>query len=108
MSDVPAGVAWYGNRQSVLLTLNAQTDFFAINDYQKPIVGLYLTRRTLDQPFFSRWMVGDEKTWGSLCLIYFNTGEPAAAFPLHKAAPWGKDLGQVFFADWERWRKGSR
>jgi hypothetical protein len=32
MSDVPWAVAWYGQRQCVWLTLNAQDDFFAIND----------------------------------------------------------------------------
>ena len=46
MSDIPWAVAWYGQRQCVWLTLkctpdakdpNTHEDFFAINDYQKPI-----------------------------------------------------------------------
>ena len=46
MSDIPWAVAWYGQRQCVWLTLkctpdakdpNTHEDFFAINDYLKPI-----------------------------------------------------------------------
>jgi hypothetical protein len=61
MSDIPCAVAWYGQSQCVSLTLNARTDFLAINDYLKPISALYLTPQTID-----RWtQAGD---WGSLLL----------------------------------------
>ena len=53
MSDVPWAVAWYGHRQCVWLTLNAQDDFFAINDNLKPVQALYLTPKTMDGKFVS-------------------------------------------------------
>ena len=56
MSDVPWAVAWYGRRQCVWLTLNAQDDFFAINDYLKPVQALYLTPETMDGRFVSDWV----------------------------------------------------
>jgi hypothetical protein len=49
MSDIPWAVAWYGQSQCVWLSLNAHTDFFAVNDYQKPVSALYLTARTIDK-----------------------------------------------------------
>ena len=45
MSDVPWAVAWYGHHQCVWLTLNCQDEFFAINDYMKPVQALYLPRK---------------------------------------------------------------
>ena len=56
MSDVPWAVAWYGQRQCVWLTLNAQDDFFAINDYLKPVQALYLTPETMDAKLASDWV----------------------------------------------------
>jgi len=48
MSDVPWAVAWYGQSQCVWLTLNSHSEFFALNDYQKPVTALYLTPRTIE------------------------------------------------------------
>ena len=56
MSDIPWAVAWYGNRQCVWLTLNAQSEFFAINDLLKPVRALYLTPQTMDSRFLSQWV----------------------------------------------------
>jgi hypothetical protein len=54
-------VAWYGQSQCVWLTRNVAGDFFAINDYLKPINALYITPQTVD-----RWtQAGD---WGNLFL----------------------------------------
>ena len=53
MSDVPWAVAWYGDRQCVWLSLDAQTEFLAINDNLKPVNALYLTPLTMDGKFFS-------------------------------------------------------
>ncbi|MEW6160985.1 MAG: glycosyltransferase family 39 protein, partial [Verrucomicrobiota bacterium] len=65
MSDIPWAVAWYGNRQCVWLTLDApekskgsQSDFFRISDYEKPILGIYFTPRTIDARFLSQTMTG--------------------------------------------------
>jgi len=61
MSDIPWAVAWYGQSQCVSLPLSARGDFFAINDYLKPISALYLTPQTIDH-----WtQMGD---WGNLFL----------------------------------------
>jgi 4-amino-4-deoxy-L-arabinose transferase-like glycosyltransferase len=61
MSDIPWAVAWYGQSQSISLTLNARFDFFAVNDFLKPVSALYLTPQTVE-----RWtQVGD---WGNLFL----------------------------------------
>ena len=57
MSDVPWAVAWYGQRQCVWLTLNAQDDFFAINDNLKAVQALYLTPLTTDGKFLSDWVL---------------------------------------------------
>src|SRR5262249_16096154 len=55
MSDIPSGVAWYGRRQCMLVTLTVQDDFFAVNDYQKPVSLLYLTPVTLNTSFQAQW-----------------------------------------------------
>ena len=65
MSDVPWAVAWYGNRQSVWLSLDAQTDFFAIYDYVKPVQALYLTPLTMDGKFVTDWVQAHEFSWGN-------------------------------------------
>jgi hypothetical protein len=44
MSDMPWAVAWYGNRQSLLLTRSPEQEFLDVNDWQKPVNGLFLTR----------------------------------------------------------------
>ena len=69
MSDVPWAVAWYGDRQCVWLTRDAQAEFFAINDYLKPVQALYLTPETMDGRFVSDWVqrtttsVGATSSW---------------------------------------------
>ncbi len=56
MSDVPWAVAWYGHRQCLWLTLNAESEFFAMNDNLKPIQALYLTPETMDGKFLTDWV----------------------------------------------------
>lgn len=113
MSDIPWAVAWYGQRQSVWLTLRAvpsakdrslQEDFFAINDYLKPVQGLYLTAETMDSKFVSEW-VQAEQSWGSFIAQTVLMREEPRSFPLQKARA---DLFpyQLFLTDWERWRGG--
>ncbi|HWV98097.1 MAG TPA: glycosyltransferase family 39 protein [Candidatus Acidoferrum sp.] len=87
MSDVPWAVAWYGQSQSVWLTLNTQSDFFGINDYQKPIRALYLTQVTLDARFLSQWVKSGDRNWGKFILdCLFRRSEkragPPDGFPL--------------------------
>jgi 4-amino-4-deoxy-L-arabinose transferase-like glycosyltransferase len=88
MSDLPWAMAWYGQRQCVWLTLNLQPDFYAINDYQKGVQELYLTRATLDSRFLSSWLSSGEQSWGTFmlgCLVRRSQNQPGppAGFPLH-------------------------
>jgi hypothetical protein len=106
MSDVPWAAAWYGQRQSVWLTQTLQPEFFNINDYQKPISILYLTRVTTDRRFASQWIIGPEQTWGTFILDCIVRNQVPAFFPLRKTQPgWLPD--QMMLADWERWRKSE-
>ena len=113
MSDMPWAVAWYGQRQSVWFTLRAtpdpkdpgmHEDFFAINDYQKPINALYLTPLTMDARFLSQWIRAGELSWGSFILEVLKTKEMPPMFPLRKM-PTGFLPEQIVLTDWERWRK---
>ncbi len=103
MSDMPWAMAWYGNRKSVWLTLDYKDDFFAINDKLKPINGLYVTQLTMDQPFLSKLVKGDDRMWGRFVLECLLTSKIPTGFPLKSAL---SDVlpDQVFLADWERWR----
>ncbi len=104
MSDVPWAVAWYGRRPCVWLTLNAQSEFFAINDYLKPIRALYLTPRTMNGRFLTDWILPREYGWGSFVLESVMRREIPPNFPLRKS-PEGLWPEQLFLTDWERWRK---
>lgn len=104
MSDVPWAVAWYGQRQCVWLTPNAQSDFYAINDYLKPIKALYLTPRTMNGRFLTDWILPREYNWGNFVLESVLRKEIPPNFPLRKA-PEGLWPEQLFLTDWERWRK---
>ena len=112
MSDVPWAMAWYGQRQSVWLTLKASPDatdptthedFLAINDFQKPIAALYLTPRTMDARFFSEWVSAGELSWGSFILEGLVKKELPPTFPLHKMMRGWLPTGQLVLTDWERW-----
>jgi hypothetical protein len=112
MSDVPWAVAWYGERQSVWLTLKASPDasdpsthedFLAINDFLKPIGALYLTPRTMDARFFSEWIAAGELSWGSFILDGLVKKELPPTFPLHRMLRGWMPTGQLVLTDWDRW-----
>jgi len=103
MSDVPWAVAWYGNRQSVLRTTDANEQFFAINDYIKPVGALYLTPRSLDAKFLSQWARGGtEFSWGQIVVQSLLREELPPRFPLMKSYRMSE---QLFLSNWERWAK---
>jgi hypothetical protein len=113
MSDIPWAMAWYGERQAVWLTLkatpdakdpNTHEDFFAINDYQKPINVLYLTPQTMDGRFLTQWIRAGEQSWGSFILDSIVKKKVPDYFPLN-IAPGGWLPEQLVLADRERWRK---
>lgn len=113
MSDIPWAVAWYGERQSVWLTLNAAKDprdpnsienIFTINDYEKPVKALYLTAETIDSRFLTDWIHAGNLSWGSFVLDYITQKEAPVDFPI-RAAPSGFFPESLFLADWQRWRQ---
>ena len=106
MSDIPWAVAWYGKRQSVWLTGNAQSDFFALNDYKKTVNALYLTPKTMDKRFLSEWVKAGEQSWGIFVITSLLQKEVPPTFPLRKApAIPGLQPDNLFLTDWERWSK---
>ena len=112
MSDIPWGVAWYGRRQCVWLTLNAtpdpknpssQENFFTIDYYRKRISGLYLTPRTLDSRFVTDWIRAGEQSWGEFIINTLVRNEVPPDFPLRQM-PSGYLPEQLFLSDWKRWQ----
>ena len=104
MSDIPGAVAWYGNRQCVLLTLDAENDFFGVNDYVKPVRCLYLTQKTADIRLYSDWLARGERSWGSFVGTAMFSERIPSAFPLRNVK---LDLlpGQVVCLDRKRWEE---
>ncbi len=112
MADIPWAVAWYGNRQSVWLTLKhrgqlddkASNDFYAVNRL-KAVTALYLTAKTLKTVETSaiwQWAnnVEPARDWVSFALGTYLKGEVPDGFPL-RVAPEG--LGpEIFLTDSER------
>ncbi|HTV76074.1 MAG TPA: hypothetical protein VMD57_03675, partial [Candidatus Baltobacteraceae bacterium] len=102
MSDVPWAVAWYGQRQCVWLTRNAEADYQAIDYYLKPVSALYITPETIDGRFITDWQRND-KSWGDF-IVQFMMKQPTP-FALHYS-PTGDDAisSGIFLTDWERWK----
>jgi hypothetical protein len=105
MSDVPAAMAWYGDRQCLPLTKTYPDDFFEVNDNIKSVQALYLTPKTMDNRFLSQ-MVKDKQSWGRFILESLSRGEIPDGFPLKKA-PAGFLPDQFFLTDWDRWTVSS-
>jgi len=68
MSDIPWAMAWYGQRQCAWLTLKMQPDFAEINDLQKPVSGLFLTKLTLDGRMITDWLAAGTESWPYMIL----------------------------------------
>lgn len=103
MSDIPWAVAWYGDRQALWLTANADSQFYAVHDYLKPIRALYLTPETTDSRFLSQWVRPGERSWPSFVLEFMLRRQAPDNFPL-KYARAGYFPEQLFLCDWERWK----
>lgn len=101
MSDIPWGVAWYGDHQCVWTTANSQYEFFQFNDYVKNVSGLYLTLNTLDQKLFTECLQGGVDSWGNFVLKTVAANQIPPQFPL-KVAPYGL-LSGLFLTDRQRW-----
>ncbi len=111
MSDIPAGVAWYGNRDCSWLSLDDGREFFKINEL-RPVRALFLTQRTTDDRFLSQ-MSADSRSWGhffSECEAHYEFqgyGEVPSGFPLTNA-PSGFLPDQLLLSDHARWGKPSQ
>jgi hypothetical protein len=103
MSDVPWAVAWYGQRQCVWLALDSQSEFFAVNDYIKPVQALYLTPETMNGKFVSDWVESHQFSWGNFIIQAVLQNKIPPEFPLHNA-PTGFLPERLFLTDRERWK----
>lgn len=104
MSDVPWAVAWYGNRQAIMLTLDVRGEFYSLSDYIKPVSALYLTPATLDLGLLTR--LRDDASWADFVVRAVAREKILPeGFPLSKSVPPHVLQSQMFFADWERWLK---
>ncbi|MBI4662480.1 MAG: glycosyltransferase family 39 protein [Verrucomicrobia bacterium] len=111
MSDMPWAVAWYGDRRCVWVTLDAPadakraitSDFFRINDYQRPVYALYLTTMTSDARFHSQMARDKNYDWGRFMVESLAKHNVPEGFPLKKAHPSFLESGQLFLSDRVRW-----
>jgi 4-amino-4-deoxy-L-arabinose transferase-like glycosyltransferase len=111
MTDVPAGLAWYGQRRSIGLTYDLEKHFYEINDYHKPIAGVYLTPVTLDGKFLSQLLGAEGRGWGLLMLESIIRREVPGRFPLRVPAPGffpDRLSDQFFLTDRDRWTGTGR
>ena len=67
-SDIPWAMAWYGQRQCVWLTPKMQPDFTEINDLQKPVHVLFLSKITLDSRIITDWLAAGSESWPSVIM----------------------------------------
>ena len=108
MSDIPWAVAWYGQSQSVWLTLDCQASFLTINDYEKPIQALYVSRMTLDGRFLPQMLREGDRAWGPFilnCLFRRTQGKngPPPGFPLQFwQSGWPDQFLLTFREHWPR------
>jgi hypothetical protein len=105
MSDIPAAVAWYGQRQCVEMTEDAGTQFFAVNDYVKPVSALYLTMRTMDGRLVSDCFRAGQDSWGHFTLEALARNQIPSDFPLHHAPSGSASVSSgLFLTDVDRWK----
>jgi hypothetical protein len=109
MSDIPWAVGWYGRHQCMWLTLDADKDFYTVNDTVKPVQALYLTPKTLktlDTTAMSRAIRNDLRTWDAFTASLFLKQEVPTGFPLRKA--FAELLPeQLFLTDRARWSSSA-
>jgi 4-amino-4-deoxy-L-arabinose transferase-like glycosyltransferase len=100
-SDMPWAVAWYANRKTLLIPDTPRT-LTRISDYRvlgSPIVALYLTPLTGNQPLVSQIYKGAYREWAGLMVRPPQT----QGFFLKSFTPLPIDGECIIFADRERW-----
>ena len=101
VSDIPAALAWYGDRQCGWLPLDDDREFYQFNSL-KPIKAVYLTERTTNSRFLSQMML-NPKSWGHFIVECEGHGEVPTGFPLTKA-PLFLLPHRMLLSDEARWR----
>jgi hypothetical protein len=101
MSDIPAAVAWYGDRNCAWLTLDDNQEFLKLNELE-PIKAVLLTQRTTDKPFLSEMML-EPSSWSQFVMQCQAQRRVPSGFPLTQALA-GFLPYQMFLSDTERWR----
>ena len=104
MTDIPAAVAWYGHRRSLLLSIDTSAEFDKVNKLM-PVKAVYLTQRTGDKHFQSR-DIESPKSWERFLVGVWAHDEVPDGFPLWKA-PAGYWPDQTFLSDRARWLEPS-
>ena len=105
MSDLPWAVAWYGNHQCVWLTQDDQDDFYAVNDYIKPVSGLYLTMKTMDARLVTDGFRSAPDSWGRFVLGALARNDIPKDFPLRHAPSGSAQISSgLFLTDADRWK----
>jgi hypothetical protein len=106
MSDIAWAMDWYGDRQSIWLTANADSDYFAVHDYLKPIRALFLSPQTTDSRLVSQLIRPGEKTWPIFVLEFMLRKQAPPEFPLRFAhAIFFPD--HLVLTDYDRWQSES-
>ncbi|MGV3757518.1 MAG: glycosyltransferase family 39 protein [Verrucomicrobiota bacterium] len=101
VSDMPAAVAWYGRRQSLLIPRDYTAEFTVIQQ-AKPVNALYLTSISLDRKLLTEMSGKQAEPWSEFGLNSVIKGELPDGFPLkHAYADWFPY--QLFLADKQRW-----
>ena len=104
-SDIPWATAWYAGRLSLLLPENIG-QFEVIHSeglLRAPLVGLYLTPFSGDQPAYARIINGRYREWARFVLREIKQ-EDLANWMLRSAVNLPIDGQAIFFADRPRWR----
>ena len=102
MSDAPWAVAWYGKRQCSWTTLNSQYEFVALNDFIKPVRGLYLTLITIDGKLYSECFLSKADNWNRFAYNVLAYQQLPKNFPLQNFPAETLRSG-LFLSDRKRW-----
>jgi hypothetical protein len=100
-SDMPWGVAWYADRESLWLPMTIR-EWNDLNDYNQlkgRVVGLYLTPVTGNLPFISGIMKGEYKEWAPFITRNVNLKD----FPLKAVTGLPIEGECVYYSDRDRW-----
>jgi len=107
MSDIPWAVAWYGRSQSIWVTLDAEAEFLAVNDYLKPVQTLYLSETTMNAKFLTQWYLPGETGWGNLMFAAMSVlGHEAGHWPKHVDLVVRQPLGSPIIFPLHYWQTG--